>query len=160
MKEIRLTNGAIALVDDEDFESLSKFTWHLYEKGYARRRWTDKDTGKRIPILMHRQILGLSYGDGIFTDHIDGNGLNNQRINLRTCTPAENNRNRRVSKNSSTGLKGVFRRPRAKGDRFMAAITHNNKSVYLGTFDTPEEAHQAYCSAAKQLYGEFASSGE
>ncbi|WP_080414638.1 HNH endonuclease [Burkholderia ubonensis] len=160
MREIRLTNGDIALVDDHDFESLSKYTWQLSQKGYARRQWTEKNTGKKMQIFMHRQILGLTPSDGIFTDHIDGNRLNNQRSNIRTCTLTENNRNRRVGKNSSTGLKGVFRRTRAKGDRFIASITFNNRIIYLGTFDTPEDAHKSYCAAAKRLYGEFASSGE
>jgi hypothetical protein len=160
MKEIRLTKGFVALVDDEDYDALSQYTWLLSPKGYARRRLVDRRSGKTTHTLMHRHILGLSNGDGNATDHIDGNRLNNQRINLRVCTQAENNRNRRVNGSSSTGFKGVFRRARATRDRFVARIKFNRKNIYLGTFDTPEEAHQSYCAAAKRLYGEFASSGE
>ncbi|WP_185722941.1 MULTISPECIES: AP2 domain-containing protein [unclassified Burkholderia] len=159
MKEIRLTNGSIALVDDGDFEALSKYTWSLSPKGYARRRWVDRRSGKKMHIFMHRQILGLVNGDGSATDHIDGDRLNNQRANIRICTLAENNRNRRINRSSGTGFKGVCRRACATHDRFVARIKFNYKSIYLGTFDTAEEAHQSYCAAAKRLYGEFASSG-
>ena len=160
MKEIRLANGSIALVDDADFDALSQYTWSLSPKGYARRRWIDQRSGRKMQILMHRQILGLTNGDGKATDHADGNRLNNQRSNIRICTLAENNRNRRINRTSSTGFKGVCRKMGITRDRFVARIKFNYKSIYLGTFDTPEEAHQSYCDAAKRLYGEFASSGE
>lgn len=98
MKEIKLSQGKVALVSDEDFERVSKFRWTYHvgsgsgEKAYAVRNPQVK--GKRTWIRMHRFILDLPPGsiDGMVVDHIDENGLNNQRENLEIVTPPENSR--------------------------------------------------------------------
>lgn len=86
MKKIELSQGKFALVDDEDFEWLSQYKWYFH-KGYARRSYRFAKTGKQRGVFMHRDILKLS--KKYHTDHIDGNGLNNQRSNLRACTLAQ-----------------------------------------------------------------------
>ena len=98
MKKIPLTKGKFALVDDEDFERLSQFKWH-YGKGYAARK-TNEDY-----IYMHKEILGI--GKKQEGDHKNGDKLNNQRANLRTCTHAQNMFNRRTQKNNVSGVSGV-----------------------------------------------------
>lgn len=149
MKKIDLGRGLFALVDDCEYPELSKHRWRA-QKGkntfYAVRR-----DGKKM-VLMHRQILQLS-GRFDFCDHIDGNGLNNQRENLRQCTIQENNINRRCYKNNAQGFKGV---KQVSKRRYMARITHFEKIVYLGTFDCPKKAAHAYNEKAKELHGEFA----
>jgi hypothetical protein len=147
MKEIDLPNGVVVIVDDEDYAWLSTMRWHLNTQGYAARK-----VGRNGTMLMHRLILGLEKGDERRGDHIDGNRLDNRRANLRTCTHAENNRNRRTQANNSTGYRGVSK---ASATTFRAQIKMDGVKIYLGAFSTAEEAHQAYCEAAKRYHGEF-----
>ena len=150
-KEITLSNGMCALVDDEDFEELSSFSWYMSSYGYAARR--PLKNGKLQMIMMHRQILGLGKEDRqIFTDHVNGNRLDNRRSNLRTCTQAQNNRNRPRQVNNTTGYKGVSK---ASATTFRAQIKVNGKKIRIGTYKTAEEAYRAYCDAAKKYHGEF-----
>lgn len=154
MREILLTQGQKALVDDADYERLSKFNWCVFRrKGtfYAMRGlWLGE--GKQRTLLMHRAILGLRSNQKV--DHVDGNGLNNTRSNLRVATTSENGMNRGKQKNNKSGFKGVcfF----ARTNKWVAYIRVNRKSRNLGYFFTPEEAHAAYCAAASELHGEFA----
>jgi len=99
---------------------------------------------------MHRVLMGLSAGDPRVVDHIDGNGLDNRRQNMRICTAGENARNRSRTTNT-TGYKGVF----ARGGRFVAQIACPKQ--YLGCFGSKHAAAVAYNEAAKQRFGEFAS---
>ena len=89
-------------------------------------------------------------------DHINGDHADNRFLNLRHSTRAENMRNSKRHKKHSTGFKGV---KRTKQGRYTAQIWVDNKSIYLGVFGTPEEAHQAYCDKADELFGEFANYG-
>jgi hypothetical protein len=152
MKEIPLTQGKVALVDDEDFEELNKYKWRA-RKGkntfYAKRS-TKRPNQKTIE--MHRQILG--FPAGFQTDHRDGNGLNNQRSNLRICTISQNQHNTGKQKRNTSGYKGVCFHKNAK--RFIALIMVNRKSTHLGYFNTAIEAALAYDAAAIKLHGEFA----
>jgi hypothetical protein len=140
MKEIQLSNSPLkALVDDEDFNQLSKYKWHYspgHATGYAKRNPRKCDaTTKRI--LMHRVILNTP--DGLDTDHINGNGLDNRRRNLRAVTHAENLSNTKAYRNNSTGFKGVtFHK---KVGKFQACISINGKNTYLGLFKTASEAN-------------------
>jgi hypothetical protein len=106
---------------------------------------------------MHRVIMGDA-ATGLQIDHCDGDGLNNQRANLRVCTSSQNNWNQRISKANTTGFKGVSRPARLRGmvNCHVATIQLNGKRRYLGRFPTAEQAHAAYCEAAKKLHGEFA----
>ena len=151
MKQISLTQGKVALVDNEDYPELSKHKWcavEYHNVWYARRRFIK---GKNV--FMHREILGLKFGDGIKTDHWNHNGLDNQRHNLRICTNAENCRNQRVHKHSSM-FKGVtWWKTRQK---WMARIYYNYKQIHLGYFDSEIEAAKVYDRAALKYHGEFA----
>jgi len=154
MKQITLTNGMKTMVDDGDFNTLNAFTWTYHEsnknkQGYVVRREgsSRKRTIKRI--FMARQIMNPP--NGFEVDHRDRNKLNNQRYNLRICTPAQNKMNTRKPSNE-TGYIGV----RKNWDRFSAQIQLNGKVTYLGTFNTAREAAKAYDIAAKAKGGEFA----
>ncbi|KKN70096.1 hypothetical protein LCGC14_0434210 [marine sediment metagenome] len=148
-KKISLTQGKFAIVDDGDYEELSKHKW-CATKGrstyYARR------AEYREYIYMHRQIL--SQPDGILTDHRDGNGLNNTRDNLRICTKGQNSMNQRPQKGGSSCYKGVSWH-KARG-KWHARIELNQKTKHLGIYDNEIEAAKAYDNAASELFGEFA----
>ena len=150
MKEIQLTKGQVVLVDDEDFEYLNQYKWYA-DKGsstfYAKRDvWVNR---KRTRILMHCEILN---GKGI--DHIDHNGLNNQKNNLRFCTNSENSMNRRKQENCTSVYKGVYFSNPAK--KWRADIMFNYKHIFLGHFVSEVEAAKAYNAKAKELFREFA----
>lgn len=102
----------------------------------------------RIIFLMHRGYLPEQI------DHIDGNGLNNNSENLRAASQGQNQHNKGTQKNNTSGFKGVSREKQAK--KWRAQIELDGKVRYLGLFDTPEAAHEAYKAAAKRLHGEFA----
>lgn len=154
MKEIIITQNKTALVDDEDFEYLNQWKWYA-QKGkhtwYACRDVKTKNTRKNF--LMHREILKIkSYKENpIQTDHRDGNGLNNQKNNLRLCSDIENNRNRKSYRGNSR-YKGV----QPRGLRWEACIIFNRGYIYLGRFDLEVEAAIAYDQKATELFGEFA----
>jgi hypothetical protein len=147
MKEIPLTQGKFALVDDEDFEWLSQWRWHFDHKGYAIR-----DTQEHT-IYMHRLIANIP--EGLFTDHINGNGLDNRRKNLRPCNTAQNSANQRIRKDNTSGYKGVTWDTERK---IWAAQCHTvgRKHIFLGRFENIEDAARAYDKKAIELHGEFA----
>lgn len=155
-KQIPLTQGKIAIVDDEDFKILNQYKWHAQKHGRyfiaARRIW-DKQKKRYFMICMHREIMNLQYKDGKQVDHINHNGLDNHKRNLRICTGAENCRNRVKIKGSSI-YKGVSWFTRDK--KWMACIRLNYKTYYLGYFNSEISAAKAYDNAAKRLFGEFA----
>lgn len=149
MKEIQLTQGKVALVDDADFDYLNQWKWYAQKDRntfYAVRR----DGKKRMK--MHRVILGLDYDDKCVPDHIDLNGLNNQRYNLRIATKGQNSVNRPPTKNSVSRYKGVS--PMKK--RWQVHIVKDGVQTYLGLYKSETEAAIAYNEAAKKLHGEFA----
>lgn len=154
-KEIPLTQGKVTIVDDDDYEELSKFKWFAkngfrkIEQFYAVRRVHADNKYRQETVVMHRFILGAA--PGVLVDHIDGNGLNNTRANLRLCNAAQNSYNKR-SHVGRSGFKGVFF---AKG-RYLARITCKEVRIRLGGHDTAERAARAYDAAAKRLFGEFA----
>lgn len=156
MKEILLTQGKVALVDDEDYERLNAFKWcaHLSKKTglwYAERGY-HKTKNKMFTLGMHREIMGVV--SGIDIDHRDRNGLNNQKDNLRTCSRSQNEGNAKLRKDSTTGFKGVsYKKERGK---FLARVQFERKRISLGYFVTPEEAALAYNQKAIELFGEFA----
>lgn len=145
MKEIKLTKNYVAIVDDEDYEYLNQWKWYVYiDKIYRYAIRTDYKTRKRIK--MHRVILNAP--SNLFVDHIDHDGLNNQRNNIRLCTNTQNQWNMRGRRN---GLKGVS----VEKYCFRAAIKYQNKTIHLGSFKTEIEAAKAYDKKAKELFGEF-----
>lgn len=143
MKKIKLTQGKYALVDDADYKWLNQWKWYASKQGntwYAYRAiWKLRKT-----IGMHRLILGLDFGDKRQGDHINRNGLNNQRCNLRITTHQQNHFN--------NGAKGYgFHR-----NRWEAYININDKKIHLGKFKTEQEAKQVRQEAKVKYFGEFA----
>jgi hypothetical protein len=155
MKTIPLTQGKVAIVDDEDFDRLSQFKWCAVKnrlKWYALRAVIIND--KQISIWMHREILNVPSGKQ--TDHKDGNGLNNQRRNLRICSRSQNMANAR--KYSGTRISNKYKGASwQKNDRnWQAHICKNGKLIYLGHYNTEIEAALVYDKHARELFGEFA----
>jgi len=149
MKEIELTRGKVALVDDENFEYLNQWKWMARESGnnYYAVRGVRKNR-KLQNIAMHRIIMNTS--NELQVDHIDHNGLNNQKSNLRNCTEIQNLRNR-IPYGRSKYL-GVS----MEKLHFRARISINNKRVHLGSFQNEIDAAIAYDTKAKELYKEYA----
>ncbi|CAM2295090.1 HNH endonuclease [Ralstonia mannitolilytica] len=157
MKKIATAKGQEILVDDEDFELVNQWTWRLIGKGYAARSVYDASKpSKRTNQYLHRMILGLSDGDGSVVDHINGSRLDNRRVNLRLCTIRQNGWNSGRRSHNVSGFKGVFLNKRTR--KWTANIRVNGKQKYLGQFDSPEDAHAAYCHAAQIHFGEYARS--
>jgi hypothetical protein len=146
-REIALSRGMVALVDDADYErAVGEGSWVAAPNGrtiYAMRR-----VGSTTH-LMHSFLTGMS-----LVDHRNGNGLDNRRANLRETTHAQNMANKRLYKNSTSGFKGVTQRKR--DGRWQAQIQCDKKHYHLGYFDTAEQAARAYDAAASLHFGEFA----
>jgi len=153
MKTIPLSQGKVTIVDDGDFEELSKYKWcasYEHDNWYATRH-VRRSNGSRVNYRMHRQIMGVS-DPKVFIDHINGDGLNNQRSNLRVATCSQNGRNRGKTKDNASGWKGVSR----DRNRWKARLRHEGKLIHGGHFDTPIAAAQAYNTLALRYHGEFA----
>lgn len=157
MKEIITSNGETCLVDDEDYDRLCRYGWYCnYNHGgkYAMRTLHHNKIFTKIS--MHRDVLGLYPGDPGVVDHINHNGLDNRKENLRIGTTETNLMNRK-RKPSKSGFVGVFRmEDKNRNKRYMAYITLNRKRRLLGYFHTVEEAIKARDEAAKLLHGEYA----
>jgi len=128
-------------IDDEDFPLIQGFNWRLGDDGYARA----KDYRNQKTIFMHSFLIETP--KGLFTDHINGNRLDNRRSNLRFATYSQNNSNRRHS--NLSGYKGISP---LKSGRWIARCGRK----YLGSFNTIEEAAEVYNQAARNMQGEFA----
>lgn len=156
MKEIVLTKGYSALVDDEDFDYLNQWKWQATVRGrnvYACRKVKAIQPSKKRQILiyMHRQVAGVIFE---MVDHIDHNGLNNQRENLRVSDFSQSNSNKRSHSGSTSKYKGVSL-IKTSG-KWTAQICKDKKVRKLGNYETQEQAALAYNEAAIRLHGEFA----
>ena len=153
MKFIALTQGKQAVVDDDDFDKLSKFKWYaLCDSKEVLFYAVRNNIGKNKPttIRMHRVIMDAP--DGLLVDHISHDPLDNRKQNLRICTQAENQRNRKgVNIGSTSGIRGIHK----NGNNWMARIGINGVIKNLGTFKRKEDAAATYLRANKKYFGEF-----
>lgn len=158
VKKITLSQGKFALVDDEDYDWLMQWKWSTLrvKTTFYATRCTSRKEGRRRWLLMHREIL-IKYGvlsKNRQTDHVDRNGLNNQKENLRCCTTAENNMNRIGCWGTTSRYKGVYYDKYRK--KWDAAIMLKKKRYSLGSWITEKEAALAYDIGAVHYFGKFA----
>lgn len=142
-KEISVSKGNIALIDDEDYERISKHKWTIHNNGYARRNTFGKT------IYLHREIMNC-LGTDKSIDHINRNKLDNRKSNLRICTHQENQWNKTYVGKNKTGFTGVTK----KGGKWRAKCKFMGMERHIGLFNTPEEANTAYMEFIKKR-GEF-----
>jgi len=147
MKEIKLTQGKLALVDDEDFDELNQYKWRAHKMGnvfYAERH-TRSIEPQRTTISMHREITNAL--KGLQVDHINGNGLNNCKSNLRIVTQRQNQQNRHTKKSSMYPGVGWHK----DNGKWQSQIRINGKIKYLGLFEIESDAHEAYVKALEDM---------
>ncbi len=152
-KQIPLTQGKYALVDDDVYEWASQYRWCASNKGntsYAVRNVGNGLVIKRIHL--HREIMNAPHGT--LVDHINGDGLNCTRANMRLASRSENNRNSCKQINNTSGFKGVYWNKNK--NKWHAQIRANNRRVHIGLFPDIEQAARAYDVAARKYHGEFA----
>jgi len=146
----------VAIVDDEDAGRVLQWEWYLHSDYWTEyaHRWEYDANGKRIRITLHHYILPNS--EGRMIDHMNHNGLDNRKANLRIATPSQSNANRKKWGGTSSKYKGVSLRTGKKTKPWAAYIRTNYNLKHLGFYATEEEAAKAYDSAAAMVFGEFA----
>jgi hypothetical protein len=151
-KQIPLSQGKFAIVDDADYEWLNQWKWTADKSASSDTWYARRGEGRpsRKKSHMHRVIMNAP--DGMEVDHVNGDGLDNRRENLRICTRAQNAHNTGIHPRNTTGFKGVSRTRQG----FVAQMVINGKHIYIGTFKSPEEAAKAWDESAKKNHGEFA----
>ncbi len=154
MKKIKLNNGQYVLIDDEYYEELTKYKWYLNKLGYATTGIWCKENKKTKQVLLHKIIMNTP--KGYCVDHINGNKLDNRRLNLRLATIAENVRNQKRNKSSISGYKGVQTNYSCPNRPYEAAITFCRKQIHILRSADKEECAWVYDQVAMQLFGEFA----
>lgn len=153
MKEIPLTKGYIAIVDDEDHAFLSQWRWHVCigpKHVYAMRN-SAPSNGKRHHIMMHRELCPVA--DGYEVDHINGNSLDNRRDNLRPVTRSQNMWNRAPNINGKSRYKGVCWHKQHQ--KWIASIQVNKRKYHIGLFTSEDDAGRAYAERAALEFGEY-----
>lgn len=154
--EIKLTQGKTAIIDEEDWEKISKYKWCAWR---GDKIWyaVSYIPGTRNPqkfVRLHRVIVDALEGEEV--DHINTDGLDCRKENLRRCTKSQNGHNREKYRCNKSGYKGVFYRKEDVKNPYIANITKEHRRTYIGKFATAEEAAKAYNEKAKELFGEFA----
>ena len=157
MITIPLTQGKYALIDDEDYERISKYKWHyadyLNGRGYAK---TYNRGSKPYLLRMHRFILGAKGGEKV--DHINQNTLDNRKLNLRFVTQSQNMMNMKPRRTNKSGYKGVCRvsNQAYRHKPWLATTWKDGKQVYIGYFASAVEAAKAYNNKVQELHGKYA----
>jgi hypothetical protein len=156
MKKMKLSNGKFAIVDNADFEWLNQWKWSATENGsswYARRQ----EGGRKhnVKIYMHRFILGILDSPKVIADHINRNGLDNRRSNLRKCTKAQNNSYRIPTTNRTSKYMGVCKSTDSNKKPWRAYIRPSTGQI-CRYFNKEVDAAKWYNAMAKQIFGDFA----
>jgi len=155
MRKIQLTRNKITLVSDKDYAYLNQWNWYAWK---SRNTWYAvhnlRVDNRQIRVYLHREILGLKHGDVRKVDHRDGNGLNNQRRNLRLATNGQNQHNVAKQCNNTSGYKGVYWHK--TNQKWQALIMYDMKLKHLGYFVCLIEAAKAYDRAARKYHKKFA----
>ncbi len=157
MKTIPLTRGMVAIVDDADYEFVNQWKWYALcckNNFYAAR--SVQVSGRQKTLKMHRILAGAAEGQDV--DHKDRCTLNNQRCNLRICNNSQNQANKGMLRNNTSGFKGVSFNKNTK--RWRARLTYQGQHFALGYFDDKISAAQAYDVAAKKAFGDFSLTNE
>jgi hypothetical protein len=149
---IPLTQGYEAVIDAQDAHLVAGVMWgaRVAPRSVYATRSVIVD-GKMTTVQMHRLLMQAQPGTQV--DHIDGDGLNNRRSNLRIADRAQNQHNKRISSSNTSGFKGVHWD--SHKSRWRARICAYGRRFYLGYFSSPEEAYDRYCEASKKIHGKF-----
>lgn len=158
-KVLPLSAGRVAVVDTDDYERASQFKWSLKTAPSPRRDgkinyYAERRPSQHTYITLHGFIMSCQAGQ--IPDHINRDGLDNRRANLRIASTVQNAANRGPQINNTTGFKGVVVRNKKSGIRYVAAIQIEGQMIHLGTFFNPEDAARRYDMAAREAWGEFA----
>ena len=146
--KLKTKKGEEFLIDDEDFSKIKDYKWHIHT-GKCKYKYLSSIIDKKL-ILLHRLITNCPRGREV--DHINNDGLDNRKCNLRICTHSENIMNSKRNSRNTTGFKGVS----LVGRKFLAQLVVNKKYIYIGIFNTITSATRAYNNAAIKYHGEFA----
>lgn len=143
------------LIDSEDWYLVGPMKWELIQGRAVHRIYVGN--GKYKLLFLHRVLMGLCNDTQMSVDHINGDPLDNRKVNLRVCTHAENMRNTRMHRDNGSGYKGVSFHPQT--GKWRARIMVSGHQIQLGLHSSPEEAHAAYSAAAVSYHGEFSNTG-
>jgi len=154
MKTIKITQGLETIVDDDDYEELSKHKWCILGKDETYVCRMESTNGKRYKVLLHRAIMKAP--KGLQVDHINRNVLDNRKCNLRLCSYSGNSSNRGIMPRNKSGYIGVSL-IKLKTPKWQSCVRYNKKNYYLGLFKSKEEAAKARDKKVLELHGEFAS---
>jgi hypothetical protein len=147
---IQIGGGLVALIDAEDFFVFEGPIWHAEHRPHSVyvKRQENRD-GRLVSVYLHRLIMGEP--ENVLVDHIDCNGLNNRRNNLRLACPSKSAMNRRMRKDNTTGYKGVYR----QNNKWVAKIGARGRQYFLGYFPCAESAYAAVTEKRRELHGDF-----
>lgn len=152
MKYIKLYHGELVKVDNDDFDKLNQYKWHLCAYGYAERSKYFPESQKSIQVKMHREIMG--FPKDLEVDHINQDRLDNRKENLRLVTKSQNGMNRGPTKKNKSGYKGIHWDEINK--KWSVHVNANKKMVFFGRYKSLKEAIIA-CNKARSVYhGEYA----
>lgn len=155
MKKVQLNGvigkGEFVLVDDNDFDKVSSFSWSLNTNGYAVSSRYSKETKKSVSFYLHRFLLGVEGKKHIEVDHINRNKLDNRIKNLRVCTRRDNSCNK-SQKIGISGFRGVWK----NHNGWQAVLKFRGERMCLGTYEDKKEAAKKWNEVAKKYHGEFA----